>query len=184
MQYNSRWFFFKTCLMRVPSVVFGKMSSTIRQKHYCTVILQFDARCHPIGFFDFAQKRFCRISTQTFDRFSENVSCICRKRERGHGDMSLRARHLPIVRRIIYPQNAQFFSTRALRRRSYAVHNCFVRFFRILSVGHGSQAALSSSAPPDAFPRPAHFPQPQSCAISAVFRGFDVNFFLRRGSRR
>ena len=47
--------------------------------------------------------------------FCYNASCICRKRERGHGDMSLRARHLPIVRRIIYSQNAQFFSTRALR---------------------------------------------------------------------
>ena len=93
--------------MRVPSVVFGKMSSTIRQKHYCTVFLQFDARCHPIGFFDFAQKRFCRISTQTFDRFSENVSCICRKRERCHGDMSLRARHLPKWR-IFYPNTHGF----------------------------------------------------------------------------
>ena len=171
MQYNSRWFFFKTCLMRVPSVVFGKMSSTIRQKHYCTVILQFDARCHPIGFFDFAQKRFCRISTQTFDRFSENVSCICRKRERGHGDMSLRARHLPKWR-IFYPNTHGFPDCAPFVRRSSVVHNCFIRFFRILSVGHGSQAALSSSAPPDAFPRPAHFPQPQSCAMSVVFRNF------------
>ena len=51
---RSRRFFFNTRLMRVPSVVFGKISSTIRQKHLCTVFLQFDARCHPIGFFDFA----------------------------------------------------------------------------------------------------------------------------------
>lgn len=162
MQYNSRWFFFKTCLMRVPSVVFGKMSSTIRQKHYCTVFLQFDARCHPIGFFDFAQKRFCRISTQTFDRFSENVSCICRKRERGHGDMSLRARHLPKWR-IFYPNTHGFPDCAPL----VAAHPPFIIVLSDFSGYYPSDTARSRFfiiCPFRAFPRPASFP------ASAVLR--------------
>lgn len=145
--------------MRVPSVVFGKMSSTIRQKHYCTVFLQFDARCHPIGFFDFAQQRFCRISTQTFDRFSENVSCICRKRERSHGDMSLSARHLPkkpSVRYHFIRKTHGFPDCAPFVRRSSVVHNCFIRFFRILCVGHGSQ------------PHCHHLPLPSFSRISEI----------------
>lgn len=91
--------------MRVPSVVFGKMSLFVEN-----VIARF--------FFNLTHvvtrsvslillKSGCRTSAQTFDRFSENVSCICRKRKRGHGDMSLSARHLPKWR-IFYPKTHGF----------------------------------------------------------------------------
>lgn len=161
--------------MRVPSVVFGKMSLFVKN----VIARLFFNLTHVVTrsvSLILLKSGFVAYQLKHLIGFCYNASYIWRIRERGHGDMSLRARHLPKWR-IFYPNTHGFPDCAPFVRRSSVVHNCFIRFFRILSVGHGSQAALSSSAPSELFRDRRHFPQAQSCAISAVFLGFDVNFF-------
>ena len=112
-----------------------------RRKRYSTVFFQFDARCHRSVSLILLKSGFVARPLKHLIGFCDNASYICRKRECGHGDMSLRARHLPKWR-IFYPKTHGFPDCAPFVRRSSVVHNCFIRFFRILSVGPRLTAAL------------------------------------------
>ena len=147
--------------MRVPSVVFGKMSLFVKN-----VIARFFFNLTHVVTRSVSlillKSGFVAYQLKHLIGFCYNASYIWRIRERGHGDMSLRARHLPKWR-IFYPNTHGFPDCAPF----VAAHPPFIIVLSDFSGYYPSDTARSRFfiiCPFRAFPRPASFP------ASAVLR--------------